>query len=55
MLKTENRIEVVGTVSNFKIMKNDKTGKKRAFITIKDSKANNYTSVTMYDLSLIHI
>ena len=49
MLKTENRIEVVGTVSNFKIMKNDKTGKKRAFITIKDSKANNYTSVTMYD------
>ena len=47
MLKTENRIEVVGTVSNFKIMKNDKTGKKRAFITIKDSKANN--------LSLIHI
>lgn len=49
MLKTENRIEVVGTVSNFKIMKNDKTGKKRAFITIKDGKANNFTSVTLYD------
>lgn len=49
MIKTENKIEVVGKVTNFKIITSDKTKSKRALITIKDELTNNYTMVTLFE------
>lgn len=49
-LSTENRIEVVGYVTNYVIKEpTKKGGKKRANITIKDKLTNNVCFVTLFD------
>lgn len=47
MFECKNRIEVCGEVRNFKL-KETKSGKKFASISIKDGKKNNFVNVTMY-------
>lgn len=47
-LETQNRIEVVGYVSNY-VIKETSTGKKIANITIRDTLTKNLTRVTLFD------